>query len=440
MVRCCSRVSILSCIMNTSQDIDYKNNLFEHPELTRIVGEPITATLITLQAEVRDNAQSVQSDLGGGANGHLGLVCTPTTYQSLVPNAPVYTRPTNPGRLVLRDGLTQYQIAQARDQHQETTRVFREVLGVERTIIQQIVVAVEPKFLRALRTPGTNKLNRTIPQILQHLFDTYGDVTPSDLRELTSRVENLSFPSTEPVDTIFSEIEDLAAIADIAGAPLSATQRVNMAYIHFQKALHYKSALKSWDEKSFVEQTWPAFKRHFRDAHKALRRTGALTINDTINKDQLMNMVTEGVMNILQDFTPTPATDEAAITPSYTDDDSSSNPPSLMSATVAPSVNSTVSDLTVQTMQKQMEMLQSMMAQMQNLHDATASNTQSRRNNHTSTRSNNTFNPNQQKYCWTHGFCNHHSPDCRSKADGHRDEATRDTRLGGSARNMRNNT
>ena len=271
----------------------------------------------------------------------------------MVPNAPVYTRPTNPGRLVLRDGLTQYQIAQARDQHQETTRVFREVLGVERTIIQQIVVAVEPKFLRALRTPGTNKLNRTMPQILQHLFDTYGDVTPSDLRELTSRVENLSFPSTEPVDTIFSEIEDLAAIADIAGAPLSATQRVNMAYIHFQKALLYKSALKSWDEKSFVEQTWPAFKRHFRDAHKALRRTGALTINDTINKDQLMNMVTEGVMNILQDFTPTPATDEAAITPSYTDDDSSSNPPSLMSATVAPSVNSTVSDITVQTMQKQ---------------------------------------------------------------------------------------
>ena len=80
MVRCCSRASILSCIMNTSQDIDYKNNLFEHPELTRIVGEPTTATLITLQAEVRDNAQSVQSDLGGGANGHLGLVCTPTIY------------------------------------------------------------------------------------------------------------------------------------------------------------------------------------------------------------------------------------------------------------------------------------------------------------------------------------------------------------------------
>ena len=62
--------------MQAHQDFDYKNNVFEHPELSRIIGEPNTATLITLQAEVRDNAQAVQTDLGGGVNGHLGLVCS----------------------------------------------------------------------------------------------------------------------------------------------------------------------------------------------------------------------------------------------------------------------------------------------------------------------------------------------------------------------------
>ena len=41
-------------------------------------------------AEVSDNAQSVQSDLGGGANGHLGLVTTPEVYLALVPNATLY--------------------------------------------------------------------------------------------------------------------------------------------------------------------------------------------------------------------------------------------------------------------------------------------------------------------------------------------------------------
>ena len=54
----------------TSLDIDYKNNFFEHTKLTRIVGEPSTTTLNTLQAEIRDNAKSGQSDLGGGEHGH----------------------------------------------------------------------------------------------------------------------------------------------------------------------------------------------------------------------------------------------------------------------------------------------------------------------------------------------------------------------------------
>ncbi len=76
-------------------DIDYKNNLFEHPELTRILGEPTTASLITLLAEVRDNAGSVQTELGGGAHGHLGLVCSPATYQILVPATTPYERPEN---------------------------------------------------------------------------------------------------------------------------------------------------------------------------------------------------------------------------------------------------------------------------------------------------------------------------------------------------------
>ena len=204
--------------MTVSTDIDYKNNFFEHPELSRIIGEPTTSTLITLQAEIRDNAQSVQTILVGGEHGHLGLVCSDETYQALVPGVEPYERPTNPGPLDIDtdDCLTQYQIAQERDQHAEAIRLFREVVGVECTIIQQIVAAVEPKYLRALRQPGTNKLQQTIPKILEHLFDTYGDVTPQDLRELQSRVENLAFPIAEPVDTIFTEIDELAVIAKIA--------------------------------------------------------------------------------------------------------------------------------------------------------------------------------------------------------------------------------
>ena len=417
--------------MNNPQDIDYKNNLFEHPELTRIVGEPTTATLITLQAEIRDNAQAVQTDLGGGANGHLGLVCADAVYQALVPGVLPYVRPANPGRFAVAQGnLTQFQLTQARAEHAEETRVFREILGVERAIIQQMVVAVEPKYIRALRNPGTNKLNHTIPEILDHLFTTYGDVTPSDLRELTLRVESLSYPPSEPVDSIFVEIDDLAAIAEIAGAPITATQKINMAYIHFQKCLIFKSALNKWDDLAVNAKTWAAFKTHFREAHKSLRRTGALTINDTLNREQVMNMVSEGVIQTLQDLQPPPPMDDH---PSFSASEPMDSQPSLVHTdATSHSINSTVSDITMQSLQRQMELMQSMM--MQCLQGNSPQGTSFQRSSRQPTHQ--PRNPNQSKYCWTHGWCSHFGRDCRSKSDGHRDEATKNNRMGGSTKNI----
>eukprot|EP00957_Ditylum_brightwellii_P150764 11479416-Ditylum_brightwellii.AAC.1 len=54
-------------------NIDYKNNYFEYPELTPIHGEPTTTALLNLHSEVRFNTQLVDTMLGGGANGNLGL-------------------------------------------------------------------------------------------------------------------------------------------------------------------------------------------------------------------------------------------------------------------------------------------------------------------------------------------------------------------------------
>ena len=191
----------------------------------------------------------MQSILGGGAHGHLGLVCTPAAYRALILGVEAYVRPINPGSLnLIPEGLTQYQLAQARKEYRETTQLFREVLNVERTIIQQIVSAIEPKYLQALRQAGTYRLQKTIPEILEHLFETYGDITPQDLRDLTLHVENLSYPLSEPVDIIFSKIDDLASIAEIENSPITAAQKINMAYLLFQKKQVYKSALTKWDK------------------------------------------------------------------------------------------------------------------------------------------------------------------------------------------------
>ena len=386
------------------ESIDYKNNIFEYPDLTRIIGEPTTATLITLLNQVRSNAQSVNTSLGGGENGHLGLVCSPETYATLVPGDTPYERPVNPGELQLEGTETQYQIAQRNREHVEATRLFRETLGVERTIIQQIVGAIEPKYLKALRNPLTNKITKTIPEIFEYLFDTYGDVSPQELQMLTKQVESLTFPANEPVDTIFSEIDDLATIAELAHAPMSAQQKINMGYILLQNAQIYNNALTKWNLLERGEQTWENFKLHFRNAQKGLRRTGALTIQDTINHAEMLNLVQQGVQMALEEKVSS----------------SLSASGDMQQEVVA---NSVTSDITLQTMQKQMEVMQKMLETMQSLQAKPSSN-KGRKN------------PNQSKYCWTHGLCSHDGTQCRTPADGHMANATLDNRMGGSNKNL----
>ena len=72
--------------------VDYKNTVFEKPELTHVHGEPTMANLLTLRNELRANAQAVSTTLGGGRHGHLGLVMSPQDY-ALIPNTTAYLRP-----------------------------------------------------------------------------------------------------------------------------------------------------------------------------------------------------------------------------------------------------------------------------------------------------------------------------------------------------------
>ena len=145
---------------------------------------------------------TVHTTLGGGAYGHLGLVLTEVQYAQ-VHNTQEYIRPQHLGALNIPNTATQYQIAILLEQHQENFRLFREVIAVERALIQKIVAAIDPKCSGALRNSITNKITRMIPEIFTHIFDTYGDITTEDLTTFRTRLEGLRYPANEQLDIIF---------------------------------------------------------------------------------------------------------------------------------------------------------------------------------------------------------------------------------------------
>ena len=64
-------------------NIDYRTTNFKIPVLTKTSGLPNYALLKIIKNELKENAASVSSNLGGGSNGHAGLVLMRTEYAAV---------------------------------------------------------------------------------------------------------------------------------------------------------------------------------------------------------------------------------------------------------------------------------------------------------------------------------------------------------------------
>ena len=67
----------------TLGSIYYASSYFKYKTPTPIQGAPSNKTLKQLKTELRANASSVESKLGGGDHGYLGLVLTDQEYATI---------------------------------------------------------------------------------------------------------------------------------------------------------------------------------------------------------------------------------------------------------------------------------------------------------------------------------------------------------------------
>ena len=118
----------------TSTNIDYVDTYFEFRVLTKIHGEPTYKNLKDTKNQLKSNACSVASDLGGGTLGHLGLLLTAAEYATT--SAVPYVRPVHPGILTIPPGTAQHEAARLRAEHKELIRLFRETVDIEKAFVK----------------------------------------------------------------------------------------------------------------------------------------------------------------------------------------------------------------------------------------------------------------------------------------------------------------
>ena len=64
----------------------------------------------------------------------------------------------------------------------------------------------------------------------------------------------------EPVDEMFTKINNYAEMAAIVKDLMTQTQKCKIAYIILLKTKKFRSGLKEWDKKDRNQQMWESFK------------------------------------------------------------------------------------------------------------------------------------------------------------------------------------
>ena len=224
--------------------------------LTKINQRPDYASLQNCPNELKANASSVPSTLGGGMHGHLGLLLSDTIYGSLTKNV-LFVIPVNPGPFVPPAGATGPQIDAAKDVWKDLNSTFQICHATEQALITQVIAVIDPSYLRAMLNTATGRYATSIRALLLHLFTTYGIVTPQKIMSKEHGLANLHYDLSHPVDIVFNAIKDLSELAEHACQPMSQMQLINLAYVIFAKQLILLQDLRAWNRLPLIDCTWP---------------------------------------------------------------------------------------------------------------------------------------------------------------------------------------
>jgi hypothetical protein len=242
--------------------------------------------------------------------------------------------------------------------------------------------------------------------MLDHLFETCGNITPVDLQINFEHMLRAWDPQ-QPVETLFKQIQDFADYSEAGGVLIGHPQQINVGYAKIFATGHFMSACRRWNEKPTAEKTWTHFKSHFAAAHRQLKQmqgesaatAGYHSANAAVthNEDQMAKATIGALENL---------------------------------ATATAADRGVVAALTQENsrLPKQLEDNSSELRELKALLN------QDRRGK----RGTRSFNPSASNYCWTHGYKvgkTHTSRTCKTPKPGHKMEATRADNMGGSQAN-----
>jgi hypothetical protein len=242
--------------------------------------------------------------------------------------------------------------------------------------------------------------------MLDHLFETYGNITAVDL-EINFEHMHRAWDPQKPFESLFKQIQDCADYSEAGGVPIGPSQQINVGYAKnlWRRAIHER--LSPLERETSRWKTWTHFKSHFAAAHRQHKQmkeeTAAHAGFHSANAAmaQTEDHMAEATIGALSNLATATTSDRGVVA-------------ALTQAKAR--------------LVKQLEETSSELRELRALHHQERRVRRGPRN----------INATTNTYCWNHGYKvdrTHTSLTCTTGNPGHKTEATRANNMGGSQAN-----
>jgi hypothetical protein len=146
---------------------------FPHQVLPTVQGESDYQTIHATRKFLQEKSRAIDTLLGRGTLGHLGLIISYASYSNIAPpiaEAPTFwVTPNAPGRAPATTDGTVSQISAAHHIWEEDVQTYRTCSSVLRALKKQLISVFEPKYLDILNYNLVGYANISARGMLDHL-------------------------------------------------------------------------------------------------------------------------------------------------------------------------------------------------------------------------------------------------------------------------------
>jgi hypothetical protein len=136
---------------------------------------------------------------------------------------------------------TSAQISAARHLWEEDVHTYRACTSIQQASKKQIISVFEPMYLDILNESIMGYANISERDMLDHLFETHGNITAVDL-EINFEHMRRDWNPQQPVESLFKQIQDCAEYLEVGGVLIVHPQHINVGYAKIFATYHFMSA------------------------------------------------------------------------------------------------------------------------------------------------------------------------------------------------------